>query len=72
MKRILHQAEGGTTEGLQGFVERHGTKASVRRGKRETEQVDSRRIGRRLTCQLIPAAAQKVLNGSADGFHPRG
>lgn len=72
MERIFHQAEGGTTEGLQGFVERHGTKASVSRRERETEQIDSRRIGRGLTCQSIPAAAQQVLDRCTDSLHPRG
>ena len=72
MERVFHQAEGGTTEGLQGFVERHGTKASVRHGKRETEQVEARWIGRRDSGQSVPAAEQQVLNRSANGLDPRG
>ena len=72
MERVFHQAEGGTTEGLQGFVERHGTKASVCRGKRKTEQVEARGIGRRGSGQSVPAAAQQVLNRSANGLDPRG
>jgi hypothetical protein len=72
MERVFHQAEGGTTERLQGFVERHGTKASVYRGKRETEQVEARGIGRGGSSQSVPAAAQQVLNRSANGLDPRG
>jgi len=70
MERVFHQAEGGSTEGLQGFVERHGTEASVSRREREIEQIESRRIGRGRSGQSIPAAAQQVLDRPADGFHP--
>ena len=72
MERVFHQTEGGTTEGFECFMERHGTKASVCRGKRETEQVEARGIGRRGSGQSVPDAAQQVLNRSADGLDPRG
>jgi hypothetical protein len=71
MERILYQAEGGTAEGLQGVLERHGTKASVRCREREIEQTESSWIGRGLPCQPIPAAAQQVTYRIPDGFHPR-
>jgi hypothetical protein len=72
VERVFHQAEGGTAEGLQGFVERHGTEASVRRGKRETEQIESPGIGRGHCSQLVPTAAQQVPDRRTDTLHPRG
>ena len=72
MERIFYQAEGGTAEGLERVSEQHGTKVSVCRRKRETEQVEPRGIGRGLPGQSVPAAAQQVLNRFANGFHPRG
>jgi len=72
MERVVHQAEGGTAEDLQGFVERHGAEASVSPREREAQQMKARGVGRRRTCQSIPAAAKQVLNGPADGIDPGG
>ena len=70
MERVLHQPEGATAEGLQGFVERHGTEASVRHRERKVEQIEPSRIRRGRSGQSISAAAQQVLDRGADGFHP--
>ncbi len=41
MKRILYEAEGGTSEGLKRVLERHGTKASVSGRQRKIKQIET-------------------------------
>ena len=71
MEQILHQTEGGTAEGFQRVLERHGTKASVSGREREIEQVESSRISCGLPRQAVAATTKQVLDRRANGFHPR-
>jgi hypothetical protein len=67
MERVLHQPEGRAGKRLQGISERHGAEGSVRFGKWETQKIGAHRVGCCFGRQSVAAAAEQVLDGSAQG-----